>query len=72
MALKEVRFDEYCQKCKHLEKDAAEDPCWDCLNQGWNYDSHKPIMYEEDENKADKEKKANENRYCGCGRAGNT
>ena len=46
MATKEVRFDEYCPKCQHFEKDASEDPCWDCLNQGYNFDSHKPIHYE--------------------------
>ena len=47
MAIKEVRFDEYCKICKHFEKSEAEDPCYDCLNQGWNTDSHKPIMFEE-------------------------
>ena len=46
MATKEVRFDIYCPKCVHYEKTPAEDPCWDCLNQGWNTDSHKPICYE--------------------------
>lgn len=51
MATKEVRFDEYCKLCKHYEKAATEDPCWDCLNQGWNYDSHKPIEFEEAEKK---------------------
>lgn len=51
MATKEVRFDQYCLICKHLSKDASEDPCWDCLNQGWNFDSHKPTMFEEDEEK---------------------
>lgn len=47
--LKEVRFDEYCKLCKHWEKSEAEDPCYDCLNQGWNIDSHKPINFEEKE-----------------------
>ena len=46
MSTKEVRFDEYCIKCKNYEKSEAEDPCWDCLNQGWNIDSHKPIYWE--------------------------
>ena len=45
--MKEVRFDLYCYKCKHYDKSEAEDPCWDCLNQGWNEDSHKPILFEE-------------------------
>lgn len=47
MSTKEVRFDEYCIKCKHYDKSEAEDPCWDCLNQGWNIDSHKPVYWEE-------------------------
>lgn len=55
MATKEVRFDLYCPQCAHYDKQAQDDPCWDCLNQGWNYDSHKPIKYEK---KAEKEKSA--------------
>ena len=47
MAVKEVYFDEYCPKCAHWTKMPDDDPCWDCLNQGWNYDSHKPTKYEE-------------------------
>ena len=49
MGTKEVRFDEYCKKCVHYEKRESEDPCFDCLDQGWNYDSHKPILFEEKE-----------------------
>lgn len=56
--IKEVRFELYCCTCKHLSKDASEDPCWDCLNQGWNYGSHKPIKYEEGEAKVKKEESA--------------
>lgn len=51
MATKEVRFDMYCKECKHYEKSEAEDPCFDCLDQGWNEDSHKPIMFEEKDQK---------------------
>lgn len=56
---KEVRFDTYCPMCKHYEKTEAEDPCFDCLNQGWNEDSHRPIYYEENEDEPSgrKEKK---------------
>lgn len=46
MSTKEVRFDIYCKTCKHYEKAESEDPCWDCLGQGWNEDSHKPIRYD--------------------------
>ena len=59
MATKEVRFDEYCPLCVHCAKDASEDPCWDCLNQGWNYNSHMPTKFEEDPTKKkEKEKSA--------------
>ena len=45
--LKEVYFDVYCPKCKHYGKDESEDPCWDCLTEGINEDSHKPVYFEE-------------------------
>lgn len=51
MSTKEVRFDLYCKDCKHYEKSEADDPCWDCLNQSWNEDSHKPIRFEKGEKK---------------------
>lgn len=47
MATKEVRFDLYCKDCVHLSKREGEDPCNDCLGQGWNEDSHKPIHFKE-------------------------
>lgn len=47
MATKEVKFDEYCPKCQYYNKGEDEDPCWDCLNQGWNEDTHKPLMFKE-------------------------
>ncbi len=45
MAIKIVEFDKYCPICEHWNKGEDEDPCWDCLNQGWNDDSHKPIRF---------------------------
>lgn len=53
MSTKEVRFDIYCEKCVNCEKSEAEDPCWDCLNQGWNEDTHRPIHFDEKETKKD-------------------
>lgn len=50
MAIKIVEFDKWCPKCEHWEKREDEDPCFDCLNQGWNEDSHKPILYKEKDN----------------------
>ena len=48
---KEVYYDKYCPKCEH--KDVSEsDPngkCWDCLDQPFNQDSHKPINFKETE-----------------------
>lgn len=46
---KEVYFNEYCPKCKHADKKESEDPCWDCLENGYNEYSHKPINWEEKE-----------------------
>lgn len=47
--VKEVYFDQYCPKCKHWDKTESEDPCYDCLEDGWNVDSHKPVKFEEKE-----------------------
>ena len=44
---KEVYFHIYCVKCEHKDIPEEEDPCRDCLTQGWNIDSHKPINYKE-------------------------
>lgn len=44
-----VDFNKYCRKCKHRDKHESEDPCWDCLDQPVNEDSHKPIYFEEKE-----------------------
>lgn len=57
---KEVYFAQYCLKCKYWEKDSSEDPCWfwtcqaihkcnrgNCMNEGFNIDSHKPVKFEE-------------------------
>ena len=46
---KEVRYDVYCPKCQYYEKSEAEDPCYECLDQGWNENTHRPIYYEEKE-----------------------
>lgn len=42
---KEVRFDQYCNKCKYQKKTESDDPCYECLNYGVNIDSRKPIHY---------------------------
>lgn len=44
---KEVRFDEYCEKCKHKDLKEYENPCHECLNESENLYSHKPVNYKE-------------------------
>ena len=51
MSTKEVRFDIYCQKCKNADTKETEDPCNDCLAQGWNEESKKPIYFKEKDEK---------------------
>lgn len=58
MAIKIVEFDKWCYKCNYFEKREDEDPCCDCLNQGWNEDSHKPIRFKE-KSEEDKIRKQN-------------
>ena len=43
---KEVYFNEYCPKCKNYEKSESDDPCWDCLDEPFNVDSHKPLFFD--------------------------
>ena len=45
---KEVDFHKYCALCKYDnsdKKEEDEDPCNECLCQGWNENSHNPISY---------------------------
>lgn len=44
---KEVNYFKYCRLCKHHGKREDEDPCNKCLTQGYNFDSKKPIRFEE-------------------------
>lgn len=45
MATKEVRFDLYCRSCVNKDTPEKDEPCSECLSQGWNDDSRKPIRY---------------------------
>ena len=45
----EVRFDIWCEKCKHHEEYECDDPCNECLAQGWNENSTKPVHFAENE-----------------------
>jgi hypothetical protein len=42
-----VKYDEYCDKCKHKDIPEDEDPCNECLTEPVNEDSRKPINYKE-------------------------
>lgn len=46
---KEVYFDEYCKTCKYDTYKGYEDPCDNCLGHPYNFDSHKPVFWEENE-----------------------
>lgn len=46
---KEVRFDLYCEKCKHNGVKEKDEPCCECLEHGTNDASHKPVKFEEKE-----------------------
>lgn len=46
-SLKEVYFDEYCSKCKNANVEESEDPCWECLSNPVNENSHKPTMFQD-------------------------
>lgn len=46
---KEVDFRVYCPKCQHYALKETEEPCNECLSQGFNYGSKKPINYKEKE-----------------------
>lgn len=43
----EVLFNQYCKKCKHYGKKEAEEPCFECLEEPLNFETRKPIKFEE-------------------------
>ena len=42
---KEVLFWKFCKKCMHSRKKENEDPCYDCLKDHHNPNSHKPTYF---------------------------
>lgn len=44
---KEVYFDKFCPKCEHRDLRESDDPCFDCLDEPTNLNSHKPVNYKE-------------------------
>ncbi len=47
---KEVYYDKYCKTCKFYNLPESKDPCHDCLQYPKNYNSHKPVFWEEQTN----------------------
>lgn len=47
--LKEVRFDIWCQQCKHFNKLENEEPCYECLVEPANVDSTRPVNFEKED-----------------------
>lgn len=43
---KEVYFHQHCKTCKHWELKDTEKPCNECLDNPFNYDTHKPVKWE--------------------------
>lgn len=44
---KEVRFDLYCKKCRHVKVVEDKEPCCECLNESVILYSHKPVRFDE-------------------------
>lgn len=44
---REVDFNRYCKTCAHKDVKEKDDPCFDCLQEPMNQNSHKPVRYEE-------------------------
>lgn len=54
---KMVRFDKYCEKCKHLNDEEWKDPCHFCLSNPLNFESDVPVKFKEKDKKDDKQRK---------------
>lgn len=44
---KEVDFETHCKMCKYKDLDEKFDPCCECLEQGMNIGTSKPINWKE-------------------------
>lgn len=43
----EVNFFKYCKTCKHQKLLGCEEPCNECLDNPINFESEKPVNWEE-------------------------
>lgn len=46
-----VYFNKWCSSCKHFNDDETDDPCNECLTNPVNQNSHKPVRFEQKEDK---------------------
>lgn len=48
-----VDFNKWCPKCKHRNESEFDETsvCYECVESPINYDSHKPVLWEEDNEK---------------------
>ena len=44
---REVRFDIWCQRCKHYQTPEEKEPCDECLEYPYNTQSSKPVKWED-------------------------
>lgn len=44
---KEVDFEKYCKTCKYSELDGFQSPCNECLENGMNIQTSKPVEWVE-------------------------
>lgn len=50
-----VDFKKYCETCKYREVKEVEDPCNECLDNSVNQHTSRPVKYEPEEEKNNKE-----------------
>lgn len=46
---KEVYYHQYCPTCKHRKVKNVDEPCDECLSEPLNWNTHRPVNYEEKE-----------------------
>ena len=42
-----VDFEKHCMTCKHQDLKGTEEPCNECVSEPVNYQSEKPVKWEE-------------------------
>ena len=47
---KEVDFEYYCPRCENYETVETEEPCCECLEHCFNYNTKRPVHYSKNKN----------------------